>query len=125
LLLAMFAGAALLLAGVGIYGVLSYAVSQQTREIGLRMALGATGRRTIGLVVRNSVVMLATGVGVGLGLSLALARSMSQILYAVSPFDLLAFSIASTLLIATGLVATLLPARRATRVDPMVALRSE
>jgi putative ABC transport system permease protein len=123
LLLAMFAGAALLLAGLGIYGVLSYAVSQQTREIGLRMALGATGRRTIALVVRNSVVMLTAGVGAGLFLALILARSMSQVLYAVSPFDLFAFSVASTVLIATGLVATLLPARRATRVDPIVALR--
>jgi putative ABC transport system permease protein len=122
-LLALFAGAALLLAGLGIYGVLSYAVSQRTREIGLRMALGASGGRTIGLVVRNSMVMLGVGVGVGLVAATLLARSMVGVLYGISPFDLPAFAIAALALAAAGLVATLLPAVRATRIDPIVALR--
>jgi putative ABC transport system permease protein len=122
-LLALFAGAALLLAALGIYGVLSYAVGQRTREIGLRMALGASGGRTVGLVVRNSVTMLAGGVGAGLVAATLLARSMSGVLYGISPFDLPAFLIAAFGLAAAGLIATLLPAMRATRVDPMVALR--
>jgi putative ABC transport system permease protein len=122
-LLALFAGAALLLAGLGIYGVLSYAVSQRTREIGLRMALGASGGRTIGLIVRNSMVMLAVGVGLGLVAATLPARSMGGVLYGISPFDLPAFSIAALVLVTAGLVASLLPALRATRVDPMVALR--
>ena len=121
-LLALFAGAALLLAGLGIYGVLSYAVSQRTREIGLRMALGASGGQTIGLIVRNSTVMLVIGVAVGLVAATLLARTMGGVLYGVSPFDFPAFSIAALALVAAGLVATLLPAVRATRIDPIVAL---
>jgi putative ABC transport system permease protein len=122
-LLALFAGAALLLAGLGIYGVLSYAVSQRTREIGLRMALGASGGRTVGLVVRNSLTMLAAGVGMGLVAAIFVAYSMRSVLYGIGPFDLPAFSIAALALVAAGLMATLLPALRATRVDPMIALR--
>ena len=122
-LLALFAGAALLLAGLGIYGVLSYAVNQRTREIGLRMALGASRARTIGLIMRNSVIMLAIGVGAGIVVAMMLARSMGRVLYGISPFDLPAFGVAALVLVAAGLAATLLPARRATRVDPMVALR--
>jgi predicted lysophospholipase L1 biosynthesis ABC-type transport system permease subunit len=122
-LLALFAGAALLLASLGIYGVLSYVVSQRTREIGLRMALGADRGRTIGLIARNCTLMLAVGVGAGLVLSLLLARSLGRVLYGVSPFDPLAFSLAAAVLVAAGVCATLLPAQRATRVDPMVALR--
>jgi putative ABC transport system permease protein len=122
-LLALFAGAALLLAALGIYGVLSYSVTQRTREIGLRMALGATGGRTVGLVVRNSVLLIAIGVGCGLAVATLLARSMAGILYATSPFDLPAFAVAALVLVTTGLSATLVPAFRATRVDPLVALR--
>ena len=122
-LLAIFAGAALLLAGLGIYGVLSYAVSQRTREIGLRMALGASGGRTVGLVVRNSLTMLVAGVVIGLVASTLVARSIGGVLYGISPFDLPAFSIAAGALGAAGLIATLIPAVRATRVDPMIALR--
>ncbi len=122
-LLALFAGAALLLAGLGIYGVLSYAVSQRTREIGLRMALGASGGRTIGLVVRNSLTMLVAGVVIGLVASTLVARSIGGVLYGISPFDLPAFSIAAGALGAAGLIATLIPAVRAARVDPMIALR--
>jgi putative ABC transport system permease protein len=122
-LLASFAFAALLLAALGLYGVLSYSVTQRTREIGLRMALGASGRSTVGLVVRNSLILIAVGVGLGLVAAAILARSMSGILYGVGPFDLPAFTIAALVLVSAGVGASLLPARRATRVDPMVALR--
>ena len=124
-LLALFALAALLLAALGIYGVLSYSVTQRTREIGLRMALGATAGRTVGLVVRNSLLLVAVGVGVGLVAAALLARSMTGVLYGIGPFDLPAFTIASLVLVTAGLSASLLPARRATRVDPMVALREQ
>ena len=122
-LLAAFAGAALLLAVLGIYGVLSYSVSQRTREIGLRMALGATSARTVGLVARNSLMMLGVGIAAGLVVAVMLARSLGGILYDVSPFDVRSFALAALLLVFAGLAAALLPARRATRVDPMVALR--
>jgi putative ABC transport system permease protein len=122
-LLALFAGAALLLAALGLYGVLSYVVSLRTREIGLRMALGASGGQTIGLVVRNSTSMLVAGVAIGLVGSILVARSVAGVLYGISPFDLPAFSIAAGALAAAGLIATLIPALRAARVDPMTALR--
>jgi putative ABC transport system permease protein len=124
-LLASFAVSALLLAALGIYGVLSYVVNQRTREIGLRMALGASRGRTVGLVAENSLLMVAIGIGVGLVVALLLARSMSRVLYGISPFDLTSFGVAALVLVAAGLGATLLPARRATRVDPMIALREQ
>ena len=122
-LLAAFAGAALLLAVLGIYGVLSYSVSQRTREIGLRMALGATSGRTVGLVARNSLLMVGVGIAAGLVVAVMLAQSLGGILYDVSPFDVPSFALAALMLVVAGLAAALLPARRATRVDPMVALR--
>ena len=122
-LLALFAGAALLLAALGLYGVLSYVVSLRTREIGLRMALGASGGQTIGLVLRNSTSMLLAGVAIGLIGSILVARSVGGVLYGISPFDVPAFSIAAAALAAAGLIATLIPALRAARVDPMTALR--
>ena len=124
-LLASFAVSALMLAALGIYGVLSYVVNQRTREIGLRMALGASPGRTIGLVAENSLLMVAIGVGIGLVVALLLARSMSRVLYGVSPFDILSFGAAALVLVTAGLGATLLPARRATKVDPMIALREQ
>ena len=124
-LLSLFAGAALLLAALGIYGVLSYSVSQRTREIGLRMALGASGGDTVGLIVRSSVVMVAVGGAVGLVAALFLSRSMSGILYGVGPFDIPAFGVSALVLVAVGLTASLIPALRATRVDPMVVLREQ
>jgi putative ABC transport system permease protein len=122
-LLASFALAALLLAALGIYGVLSYSVSQRTREMGLRMALGATAGSTVGLIVRNSLGRILVGVGIGLAAAAILARSLAQVLYGIGPFDLASFSIAAGLLVVTGIAASLVPAIRATRVDPMVAFR--
>ncbi len=124
-LLASFAISALLLAALGIYGVLSYVVNQRTREIGLRMALGASRGTTIGLIAENSLVMVAIGIGAGLVVAVILARSMSGVLYGISPFDLVSFGVAALVLVAAGLGATLIPARRATRVDPMIALREQ
>ena len=124
-LLAIFAGATLLLEALGIYGVLSYSVTQRTREIGLRMALGATARETVGLGVRNSMLLIVAGIGVGLLAAAVLARSMAGILYGVSTFDLTAFVVAGLVLATTGLSASLIPARRAVRIDPMVALREQ
>jgi putative ABC transport system permease protein len=122
-LLASFALAALLLATLGIYGVLSYAVTERTREIGLRMALGASPGRTLGLVVRNSAGLLGIGLGVGLIAATVLARSMAGILFGVGPFDVASFGVAAVGLLLAGIAASLPPARRATQVDPLVALR--
>jgi putative ABC transport system permease protein len=124
-LLASFAIAALLLAALGIYGVLSYSVSQRTREIGLRMALGASGGNTVALIVRNSVAMVAIGGVIGLIAATLLARSMEGILFGVEPFDLPSFSLAAFTLLIAGVVASLLPALRTTRVDPVFALRDQ
>ncbi len=124
-LLAAFAVAALLLAALGIYGVLSYSVSQRTREIGLRMALGASGGNTVAMIVRNSVAMVALGGVVGLIVAVLLARSMEGILFGVGPFDVPSFTIAAITLMIAGVLASVLPALRTTRVDPIVALRDQ
>jgi putative ABC transport system permease protein len=124
-LLAIFAAAALMLAALGIYGVLSYSVAQRTREIGLRMALGSPGSRTVGLVVQNSLVLISVGGVCGLVVAMLLANAMTGILYGVGPFDLPSFGAAALVLFVAGIIASLLPALRATRVDPMVALREQ
>ena len=122
-LLASFALSALLLAALGIYGVLAYSVNQRTREIGLRMALGATAGRTVTMIVGNSLGRILAGVGLGLVAAAILARSLAQILYGIGPFDLVSFSTAAAILVMTGIAASLAPAWRATRVDPIAALR--
>ncbi|MGQ0735065.1 MAG: FtsX-like permease family protein, partial [Acidobacteriota bacterium] len=124
-LLSIFALAALLLAALGIYGVLSYSVTQRTREIGLRMALGSSGGQTVQLVVRNSLLLIAMGGVTGLVVAVLLASSMAGILYGIGPFDVPSFSLAGLVLVVAGVCASLLPALRATRVDPMVALREQ
>jgi putative ABC transport system permease protein len=124
-LLALFAGASLLLAALGIYGVLSYSVTQRTREIGIRMALGASAQGTVAFVVRHSMVLIFAGVGVGFVAAALLARSMAGILYGVGTFDLTAFAVAGLVLVAAGLGASLIPTRRAVHIDPMVALREQ
>ena len=124
-LLALFAIAALLLAALGIYGVLSYSVSQRTKEIGLRMALGASSGNTVAMIVKSSVAMVAIGGVIGLVAAIVLARSMADLLFGVEPFDLPSFALAALTLMIAGIVASLLPALRTTRVDPIVALRDQ
>jgi putative ABC transport system permease protein len=124
-LLAVFAGLALLLATVGIYGVISYSVSQRTHEIGVRMALGAGRRDIVRLVVGHGLVLILIGTAAGIVTALALTRFMTTLLFNVSPTDPLTFVTISLLLGAVAVLACYLPARRATKVDPMVALRCQ
>jgi putative ABC transport system permease protein len=125
MLLGTFAALALLLAAVGLYGVLAYNVGQRTREIGVRMALGATHRSVINLILRHGLKLAAVGLFIGLGAALGLTHLLRTILFEVSPFDLPSFAAVAIALTAIGMAACWFPARRATKVDPMVALRTE
>ena len=125
LMLGAFAGFALLLAAVGVYGVMSWLVSQSTHDIGVRIALGAQPANILGLVVRQGMELAAIGLAVGLIGALALTRAMSSLLFGVTATDPLTFSAVALILGIVAFIATVIPARQAIGVDPMVALREE
>ncbi|HEX2101888.1 MAG TPA: FtsX-like permease family protein, partial [Candidatus Synoicihabitans sp.] len=115
----------LLLAILGLYSVVSYSVTSRTREIGVRVALGASRRDILGLVSRDGLRLTTIGLAFGLVLAAGLSLGLNRVVYGVQPFDPIAFLAATTALIATAALACWLPARRATQVDPMIALRAE
>jgi predicted permease len=122
-LLALFGGIALLVAAVGVYGLTAYTVIRRTRELGVRIALGAGPGDLVRMLVRQAAVLVAGGLAIGVGAALLLARTVESFLYGVTPADPLTFAVTSLLLGSTMLLATIVPARRAARLDPVTALR--
>ena len=125
LLFGLFGATGLLLTLTGIYSVISYTVSNHTREIGIRMALGAQGRDVLKLIVGKGLVLTLIGIGIGLLGAFGITRVMQTLLFGVSATDWVTFTAVAMLLALVGLLATAIPARRATKVDPLVALRYE
>lgn len=124
-IVAFFSVAALLLAAIGIYGVLSFSVAQRSREIGIRMALGAQVPEIRALVVQQSLKLVAAGIAVGIPAALLLARFSSTLLFGIAPADPTTIGAVMTIVLSVGWIAAYLPARRATRIDPLGALRSQ
>jgi len=124
-LLGFFAAIALALAAVGLYGLISYSVTQRTQEIGLRMALGADTSRVVSSIIRQALTLAVIGMAIGLVAAIALSRIMTSLLYDISATDPITYVIVSLMLVGVAVVASLVPALRATRVDPVTALRYE
>jgi putative ABC transport system permease protein len=124
-IMGVLAVVALALSVVGVYGVMAHSVSQRTQEVGIRMALGAGRRSVLGMILRQGTLLAAIGIGIGLLIAAAVARALSLFLFGMSPYDPATFAAVAVLLLCSGLVATYFPARRATKVDPVDALRSE
>jgi len=122
---AIFAAIALVLSSLGLYAVMAYSVTQRTHEIGMRMALGAQGRQVIWLILKRGLVQLAMGLTLGLAGALALSRVLRGVLVEITPSDPVTFAAITILLTLVSTAACLVPARRATRVDPLVALRAQ
>jgi putative ABC transport system permease protein len=125
LLLSSFAGVAMLLAMLGIYGVTAYYVTQRTREIGVRIALGAQMKDVLKLVLTRGVIFAFVGIGIGVAGALGLTRYLTTLLFGVHPIDLMTFVLVAAILIVVALLACVIPARKAAKVDPLVALRYE
>jgi putative ABC transport system permease protein len=124
-MMTVFAGLALMLSAVGLYGVIAYSVSQRTHEIGVRMAIGATEGKVLGLILRQGLALTLLGTGIGLLAALGLSRLLGSELFGVKPTDPLTLAGVALLLLAVAFGASYVPARRAAKVDPMVALRYE
>jgi ABC-type antimicrobial peptide transport system permease subunit len=119
----LFGALALLLAAIGLFGLMSYSVSRRTNEIGIRMALGARSQDVLGLVMRESMILVAVGIAIGMAVALSVSRFVATLLFGLAPTDALSVAAATGIMIAVAALAGFLPARRASRVDPMVALR--
>jgi ABC-type antimicrobial peptide transport system permease subunit len=124
-LFGLFAALGLMLACIGLYGLLSYEVERRTREIGIRTALGAQRNTIWSMVVRRGILLIAVGALAGCGVAIGVTRLLTSLLYAVRPTDPVTFAFTAGLLLLVGILACSLPARRATRIDPMTALRCE
>lgn len=125
LLLSIFAGIALILAAIGIYGLMSYAVEQQTQELGIRMALGADRTQVLTLVLRQGMLPAGIGVAAGLAIAFGITRLLASLLYGVKASDPFTFALVAIVLMLVAVSATYIPARRAMNVDPAIALRDE
>jgi ABC-type antimicrobial peptide transport system permease subunit len=124
-MLAAFAAIALVLAAIGIYGVISYTVAQRSRELGIRIALGASKERVVGLVIGEGLTLTGIGIAIGLAAAFGLTRLISSLLFGVAPADVMTFGVVASALVLVALAASWIPARRAAAVDPLIAMRSE